>query len=371
MVRHDAARCPSTCSPACRARTLPALPAGLTVAPDRRCSRGATRPGDLRPDARVGPRMVGGAGPRAVRAVRRRRARRLWLHAGVGRLGPFVVRRSEHLLPFVGQLMAEVPDVEAWMINVPGQANETVRGAAARGHAPRGSAGDLLRQRSAHRSQPLPAGLLRAALEPIGEHPRPRLPSRQSPEVSSRTYVRSIPLPPTPRHCPRLHAGTRTTSTRRIAQRSRYSTLIAIFLVVAIGGAALFVSGFALGRLAGATPGHHRATTRSSSGRSGTPTTTSARTTSARSTSTCSSRAPSAACSTRSRDPFSPVPDRGGVPHHAGRLVRRVHRRRRPGGHASTTRASRATRSPTRASCRSRTSCAIRPRRRPASRTTT
>src|SRR4051794_39723494 len=36
---------------------------------------------------------------------------------------------------------------------------------------------------------------------------------------------------------------------------SRYSTLIAIFLVVAIGGAALFVSGFALGRLAGATPG--------------------------------------------------------------------------------------------------------------------
>src|SRR6476660_7486223 len=38
-------------------------------------------------------------------------------------------------------------------------------------------------------------------------------------------------------------------------QRSRYSTLIAIFLVVAIGGAGLFVSGFALGRLAGATPG--------------------------------------------------------------------------------------------------------------------
>jgi len=31
--------------------------------------------------------------------------------------------------------------------------------------------------------------------------------------------------------------------------------LLAIFLVVAIGGAALFVSGFALGRLAGATPG--------------------------------------------------------------------------------------------------------------------
>src|SRR5207342_3771253 len=38
-------------------------------------------------------------------------------------------------------------------------------------------------------------------------------------------------------------------------QSARYSTLIAIFLVVAIGGAGLFVSGFALGRLAGATPG--------------------------------------------------------------------------------------------------------------------
>src|SRR3954451_20169838 len=35
----------------------------------------------------------------------------------------------------------------------------------------------------------------------------------------------------------------------------RWTTLVAVFLVVAIGGAALFVSGFALGRLAGATPG--------------------------------------------------------------------------------------------------------------------
>src|SRR4051794_12700314 len=35
----------------------------------------------------------------------------------------------------------------------------------------------------------------------------------------------------------------------------RWSTVLAVFLVVAIGGAALFVSGFALGRLAGATPG--------------------------------------------------------------------------------------------------------------------
>jgi carboxyl-terminal processing protease len=36
---------------------------------------------------------------------------------------------------------------------------------------------------------------------------------------------------------------------------ARVSTLVAIFLVVAVGGAGLFVSGFALGRLAGATPG--------------------------------------------------------------------------------------------------------------------
>jgi carboxyl-terminal processing protease len=39
------------------------------------------------------------------------------------------------------------------------------------------------------------------------------------------------------------------------AKRSRLPTLLAIFLVVAIGGGALFVSGFALGRLAGSTPG--------------------------------------------------------------------------------------------------------------------
>ena len=36
---------------------------------------------------------------------------------------------------------------------------------------------------------------------------------------------------------------------------TRWTTLLAVFLVVAIGGAGLFVSGFALGRLAGATPG--------------------------------------------------------------------------------------------------------------------
>jgi Acetyltransferase (GNAT) family len=42
-----------------------------------------------------------------------------------GRLGPFVVRRAEHLLPFVGHLIAKAPEVEVWMVNVPGDANET------------------------------------------------------------------------------------------------------------------------------------------------------------------------------------------------------------------------------------------------------
>lgn len=42
-----------------------------------------------------------------------------------GRLGPFVVRRSEHLLPLCGRLLAEMPDVETWLVNVPGAANET------------------------------------------------------------------------------------------------------------------------------------------------------------------------------------------------------------------------------------------------------
>ncbi len=42
-----------------------------------------------------------------------------------GRLGPFVVRRSEHMLPFCARLMSEMPDVETWLVNVPGPANET------------------------------------------------------------------------------------------------------------------------------------------------------------------------------------------------------------------------------------------------------
>jgi GNAT superfamily N-acetyltransferase len=43
----------------------------------------------------------------------------------VGRLGPVVVNEAEHLLPFVGALMGRMPDVETWLLNVPGQAAET------------------------------------------------------------------------------------------------------------------------------------------------------------------------------------------------------------------------------------------------------
>jgi GNAT superfamily N-acetyltransferase len=43
----------------------------------------------------------------------------------MGRLGPVVVRRAGHLLPFVGALMARQPEVETWLLNVPGPASET------------------------------------------------------------------------------------------------------------------------------------------------------------------------------------------------------------------------------------------------------
>jgi GNAT superfamily N-acetyltransferase len=43
----------------------------------------------------------------------------------VGRLGPVIVREAEHLLPFVGALMDRLPDVDAWLLNVPGPAAET------------------------------------------------------------------------------------------------------------------------------------------------------------------------------------------------------------------------------------------------------
>jgi GNAT superfamily N-acetyltransferase len=42
-----------------------------------------------------------------------------------GRLGPFVVREQENLLPFVGELTRRVQAIEDWMINVPGPAEET------------------------------------------------------------------------------------------------------------------------------------------------------------------------------------------------------------------------------------------------------
>jgi GNAT superfamily N-acetyltransferase len=43
----------------------------------------------------------------------------------VGRLGPVIARDSEHLLPFIGALMDRLPDVETWLLNVPGPAAET------------------------------------------------------------------------------------------------------------------------------------------------------------------------------------------------------------------------------------------------------
>jgi GNAT superfamily N-acetyltransferase len=42
----------------------------------------------------------------------------------VGRLGPIVVRDEKHLLPFAGELLHQMPDVEVWLVNVPGPAKE-------------------------------------------------------------------------------------------------------------------------------------------------------------------------------------------------------------------------------------------------------
>lgn len=43
----------------------------------------------------------------------------------IGRLGPVIVREAADLLPFVGALMGRLPDVETWLLNVPGPAAET------------------------------------------------------------------------------------------------------------------------------------------------------------------------------------------------------------------------------------------------------
>lgn len=43
----------------------------------------------------------------------------------VGRLGPMLVSDADHLLPFVGALMSRLPEVETWLLNVPGPAAET------------------------------------------------------------------------------------------------------------------------------------------------------------------------------------------------------------------------------------------------------
>ncbi|HUS20959.1 MAG TPA: GNAT family N-acetyltransferase [Aeromicrobium sp.] len=43
----------------------------------------------------------------------------------VGRIGPVVVRQRDHLLPFLGTLLAELDPPGAWLIQVPGVAAET------------------------------------------------------------------------------------------------------------------------------------------------------------------------------------------------------------------------------------------------------
>lgn len=45
-----------------------------------------------------------------------------------GRLGPVVVRQPKLVLPLLGELMAQMPTVEAWMVNVPGPASEAFVG---------------------------------------------------------------------------------------------------------------------------------------------------------------------------------------------------------------------------------------------------
>ncbi len=43
----------------------------------------------------------------------------------VGRIGPVVVRKQQHLLPFLGTLMAQLDPPDAWLVQVPGHAAET------------------------------------------------------------------------------------------------------------------------------------------------------------------------------------------------------------------------------------------------------
>lgn len=65
-------------------------------------------------------------------------------------------------------------------------------------------------------------------------------------------------LPPVPDSPPRAAQDSARSSEMGLEsapRTNRASTLIAFFLVAIIGGGALFISGFALGRLAGATPG--------------------------------------------------------------------------------------------------------------------
>jgi GNAT superfamily N-acetyltransferase len=105
--------------------TLPTLPAGLTVRPidapataalDQEVC-GLTRLADHEWWAELGRKRFGlfeGSELVGYGYIQE-----------VGRLGPFVVRDARHLLPFCAELMATMPAVETWLVNVPGPADET------------------------------------------------------------------------------------------------------------------------------------------------------------------------------------------------------------------------------------------------------
>jgi GNAT superfamily N-acetyltransferase len=104
---------------------LPALPAGLTV---KRIPVAAAEPLDLEICRLSRPwdhQWWESLGRMRFGLYERGELAGYGYMQETGRLGPFVVRRTEHLLPFVGELIREAPAVEAWMINVPGPARET------------------------------------------------------------------------------------------------------------------------------------------------------------------------------------------------------------------------------------------------------
>ena len=106
-------------------RELPTLPRGLDIrtidertmdAFDREVL-GITRPADLANWVAWGRRplaLVAGGEIQGYGCV-----------DPVGRIGPVVVRQREHLLPFLGTLLAQLDPPDAWLIQVPSAAAET------------------------------------------------------------------------------------------------------------------------------------------------------------------------------------------------------------------------------------------------------